>query len=371
VIEMESKTAVRVTQRDIAKAVGVSHVTVSNVLHSAHGARISPEIKREILQMAQLMGYEPRAATTHTIAIAVHPESLVTDILTNTLAVADKLLRGHGYRLTISTLGADSTGSLSQLFNQKTVDGVIFTEWFGAESECLHALRVPWVLLADTADPGERVDQIAPDTVRTSRRLTEHLLAHGHRRICVVTGRAGVGFHDRQVQGVREALRDANLPESCATVIYSHADSDIESELLREVRGENPATAVMVSSPGGAMVVLNRLQRRGVQVPEEVSVVSLTDNDRLLALRPRITATTVAGNDAVKMAIERLIERIARPELEPQRVAVPGILIERESVAQPGGPLPDEAFALRHLRELDSSQEPAAAGLGRTHVSAN
>jgi DNA-binding LacI/PurR family transcriptional regulator len=326
-----------VTQRDIAEAVGVSHVTVSHVLHRSQRSRVSAEMQRRIQRVAAEMGYTPRAVTTHTIAVAADPTSLWWDATANILTYADEVIREHGYRMAVSTLDATSMKTAPTLFYQKTVDGVIFTEWYARAARHFHALCVPWLLLADADEPGleGHVHQVGTDTVGTARTVTERLLREGHERFCILLGPISVGYHQRLMRGVLQALGNAGLPLDNVSVIRNDEEERIEMEdaLLPLLQSTHPPTAIITGSPGGAMVILNRLQRNGYRVPEQVSVISLTDSPRLTALRPAVTATTATGRKEVRLAVEALIEQIKRPQTAPQRALMMGEIIERDSVA--------------------------------------
>ena len=330
---MKEKIGGRVTQRNIADAVGVSHTAVSHVLHRPHQARISSDTQREILHMARQLGYEPRRSTTHTITIVVQPEGLWTDVTINILAAADEFLREKGYRMSVSTLSADNISTAAQLFNQKTVDGVIFTEWYGAKSKCLSSLRVPWLLLADATDVDKKFDQVALDTVVTAQRMTEYLLARGHKRICLAIGEAGIGYHERLKRGVMAALTAANLPASQLIVIHDVKSNSAERALVSLLEEKTPI-AIIAGSPGHTTLVLNRLQYHGFRVPEDVSLVSIIDNPRLVLLRPAITASTAVGTKTVQKAVMHLINKIEDPQAAPQQILISGEIIERESVAR-------------------------------------
>jgi DNA-binding LacI/PurR family transcriptional regulator len=197
-------------------------------------------------------------------------------------------------------------------------------------------LPVPWVLLADADDVGSGVDQVAADTVQTARMVTEYLLERGHRQLCLFTGRSGIGFHDRAKRGILEALCQAGLSSANLSVNQDEGprSPDFEEEIIPLLKqSKHSPTAVITISFGGAMVVMNRLHRCGFRIPEDVSVISLTDSPRLKALRPAVTSTTAVGFDVVRLAVERLIQQICQPETIPHRLLVPSEMIERESVA--------------------------------------
>ena len=174
------------------------------------------------------------------------------------------------------------------------------------------------------------------DTVKTAAKLTRYLCDRGHERICLITGEVRIGFHERLQRGLYQGLSEMGLPLDNATVIATESRKQERDEIGRKLLGDrkkrNAPTAVLTSNLGGAMVVLNQLQRAGYSVPEDMSIVCCTDNPRLEALQPSITATTATGRETAEKAVMRLIQRIKHPETAPGRVLIPGEIIERESV---------------------------------------
>jgi LacI family transcriptional regulator len=294
-------------------------------------------MQQKIRRVAAEMGYTPRAITTHTVAVVVDAFALWSDVTANFLVSADAALRQHGYHMAVSTLGVANMKDAPKLFTSKSVDGVLFTEWCPQAARHYKALTVPWLLLADADEPEleGHVHQVGVDTAGTAKQLTNHLINLGHQHFCVLTGAITVGNHHRVMQGVLQALGAAGLPLDNASVITNNDSTGIELEdsLLPLLEGAQPPTAIIAGSPGGALVALNRLQRNGYRVPEDVSVVSVIDGLRLTALRPAITATTATRNEQVPLAVERLIKLIKQPNLAPERLFLQGEIIERDSVA--------------------------------------
>jgi LacI family transcriptional regulator len=331
----------RVTQRDIAKAVGVSHVAVSHALHRPHATRtrISPQTRREILRAARELGYQPRGVTTHTIAFVVDKTALLWGEMSELLVCVDDVLRAQGFRMAVVTLDDSDVAAGQKMLGTKNVDGAILTEWYGGKIRRLISADVPWVLAADEdGELGEGVDQVAIDTVRTAAQLTEYLCAHGHRRICLLTGDAGVGLCERMRRGFYQGLQAAGVPPDNATLIMAgdpqRTREEIRHKLLGALKKKRAPTAVLASNTGAALVTLNQLQRVGYQVPEDMSLASCTGSSRLSALQPAITATSAYGRQVAEKVVHRLIERVKEPGLPLERVFIPGEIIERESVAR-------------------------------------
>lgn len=322
----------RITQQQIAERVGVSNVAVSNVLHRAHRSRISDSKQLEILRVAREMGYRPRQVTTHTIGFVVASGEMHLDASENAILFAHEILKARGYRMMFVMVDEANPESLRETLNTKTVDGVLFNCWCGGKIEELIGDDVPWVLLTEN-EVGEEVDQVSTDTVRVAFNTTRHLLELGHERLCLVTGSAGVGYHERLERGVRQAWTEAGVGAKQLKLIQVVHNAEIGAALMKQMKSSAPPTAVLTASAGKAVTVLNRLQSAGFGVPKDVSLASFGDGYRLTPLVPTISAATLFGRDVIEGAVERLIEKILAPNTPPRHTLLPGDYIERESVA--------------------------------------
>jgi LacI family transcriptional regulator len=312
---------------------------VTLALHRTHRTRISPQTRREILRAAREMGYEPRGVTTHTIAFVVDASDVWWGLTTNLLVYAERAMREHGFRMAVVMIGEEDLAAGKTLVTPKTADGAIFTEWHGGKIRRLISPEVPWVLAADEdGDLGEDVEQVAMDTVKTATRLTRYLCERGHERICLLTGSLRSGFHERLQRGVYQGLAEAGLPLDNLVTISATGVENERAEIQRKLIGarkrKTAPTAVVTGNMGSALVVVNQLQRAGCRLPEDMSLVTVVDRPHLTALQPAVTATTAASHSDAVVAVERLIQHIKEPGLAPQRVLIPGEIIERESVAR-------------------------------------
>lgn len=319
--------------------MGLSRPLVTQALTRAHRVRVSPETREEILRVAREMGYQPRNVTTHNIGFVVPSSQIGLDVVSNIFLTATRLLREHGFRLMLFTFDADDVASMRQLLNQKTVDGVILGEW--EESAIYHTIcaSLPTLVLADTPEISTPEDQISMDTVATAARAARYLLERGHRHIALANGPTYSGIIERTGQGILQALSEFGLPPENLHLLNAAAHGDaaededgIEAAIRRVLSCPQPPTAFITLSPGGAISLLNRLQKAGYRVPEDFSVLSIVDSERISNLSPAITATTGVGEEVVETAIRFLLNRIHHPETELQKVFLPGEIIERQSV---------------------------------------
>ena len=323
----------RVTQQQTAEIVGVSNVTVSHVLHRPHNARISEETRRDIVSVAQELGYSPRNVTSHTIGFVIAQSEMHLDTTENAIIFAHETLKARGYHMLFAMVDENKPESLRQVLNQKTVDGVMFNCWCGGKIENLLPDEIPWVLLSEDG-VGQPIDQVSTGTVESALQTARHLISLGHKRLCLVAGPQSIGYHKRLKNGLVEALKEAGLPTDIASVEVLD-NGEIGAPLLKHMASSQPPTAILAASAGKAIVVLNRLLGAGICVPRDVSLVSFGDSYRLKPLAPSISACTIFDRDVIEGGVERLIQKIKTPSSPPERTFLTGNYIERESVSTP------------------------------------
>ena len=323
----------KVTQQQIAELAGVSHVAVSYALHRPHLGRINAEKQREIQEIADRLGYQPRRMTTRVVGLCVSLRNLGLNVVTNTILFANAALAQRQYSLLLLAGDEAHPERFAQI--EKTVDGVlVFDQQLAAQ---MVPVSMPSVLIAD-ADPqtlAPNVDWIALDIEAAARAATRHLLERQHERLALLTGNEQSAFWEHQKSGFFGAIREAGLPPDAGQVVPVGGSAWVAGALEKLFAAPAAPTALLAGSAGYAAVSLTVLQNAGRRVPDDVSLLALEDGHHLAAMRPAISAHTQIEAAVVEAAVERLLTRISKPARckEPVRRLLPGALIERDSVA--------------------------------------
>lgn len=177
---------------------------------------------------------------------------------------------------------------------------------------------------------------LAFDNTGGARRLTEHLISLGHRRIGYVAGPADRTTTRHRLDGHRQALEARGLladterltVHGCAYDRPSGYDGALE--LLR--RGVAP-TAVLAANDTVALGVSAALREQGLRVPEDISVAGFDDLPYSVDAFPALTTVRIPLHSAGARAGRLALGRESAP---PGAVAtVPADLIARASTAPP------------------------------------
>jgi len=242
-----------VSIKDIARAAGVSHSTVSRALRNS--ALIRPATRERIQGIAREMGYSPDTIARSLVTGRTRTVGIVVTTITDPF-VAELVhgIENHALPSGYSTILASSGGeperevAAVEMLRAKRVEAVIVTSSrVGAlYLERLEAQEVPVVLINDhTSQAAPTTCSVTVDNRGGGRLATEHLVGLGHRRIAYVA--AAPGHYDgvERQTGYRQALDAASIPQDPGLVLAGDGRADGGERAFAALQTlAEPATAV-------------------------------------------------------------------------------------------------------------------------------
>jgi DNA-binding LacI/PurR family transcriptional regulator len=90
-------------------------------------------------------------------------------------------------------------------------------------------------------------------------------------------------------------------------------------------------TALFCANDLLAVGALSALAKRGLSVPEDVSVVGFDDSELARHSSPPLTTMRIYSRDMARSAVKRVLERIEGGALPPVRLEYPIDIVVRES----------------------------------------
>jgi DNA-binding LacI/PurR family transcriptional regulator len=307
---------------DVAARAGVSPGLVSLVLRSQPGP--SAATRERVLAVARDLGYRAdrtasllaRRRSRHLGVLMDVRNTFHADLVTHLDAAATSL----GYDLVLSTLTPtrDERRAVETLLDFRCEALILLGPEVPAARLNALGTELPVVVI------GRRVQSAAVDVVRAAddqgvAQSVGHLAGLGHRDIAFVDGGRGTIAADRR-RGYRQAMRELGLSSHIRIIPGDHTEEagiGAAAELLREppmagpVAGDRaPPTAVVASNDRCAVGLLDALARRGVLVPDALSVAGYDDS--ALARLAHVDLTSVSqdaprqAREAVALAVDRL-----------------------------------------------------------------
>ena len=333
----------RVSIKDIAKAAGVSHSTVSRALSDS--PLVSTETKERIQLLAQEMGYSPDAqerslvvGRTQTLGVVV--TTIVDPFIAEIVEAIENTAHGHGYSVILASSHADREREMAavRMLHSKRVDGVIVTSSrVGAlYRDHLDSLAVPVVLLNNHSEQrGPYTFSISVDNRRGGHIAATHLIELGHRRIAYVRGAADHSDDLARLEGYQEALIDAGISVDPALVVPSTGRVGGGARALPVLlQMSDRPTAVFCYNDITAVGLLRAAREMNVSIPRDLAVVGFDDVPLASYVEPALTTVAQPKGEMGRRAAEMVLELLSRGAEDGgavSNVVVQGELIVRES----------------------------------------
>ena len=328
------------TIQDVAKAAGVSPMTVSNVINDHPNVR--PATREKVLEAMALLDYRVNVAArnlrkgrTGTIGLAV-PEvnSAYYGLLAATVIAAAER---RGLRVSIEqTASRDNELDALSLSRNRLYDGLILSAAGMGQGDA-ERLRVdhPVVILGDRIF-GAPVDHVAMPNLDASHAATRHLIERGCRRIAIVCGAVEeVDTSSLRITGYRKALEDAGLSADRALVQQVDRLGMREgAERAREMAKSGlDFDGVFCVTDALAMGVLRGLADVGTRVPGQVKVIGFDNVSESEFFIPSLSSVDPDHDGMAERAVDLLIRRIeqTQPPARHQDVVGGFSLVIRES----------------------------------------
>lgn len=222
--------------------------------------------------------------------------------------------------LLISDTGGqlDRVPDLVRTFQEHRVEGILYVADFHKPLELtLPGNGIPKVLVNCFDELG--TPAVVPDDEGGQYALTKTVLAEGHRKVAYLTLAPTQEATKLRLRGYKRALAEADVPfdpklVQAADLFGSPGEHQLIWDALDKFfAGDNQPTAICCGNDRLAMAVYGILRRRGISVPEDVSVVGYDDH-RLISetLYPALTTAelpySAMGARAAQTLLDLLIE---------------------------------------------------------------
>lgn len=335
----------RPTIRDVSRLAGVSHMTVSRVLSDP--ALVLPATRERVVKAIADLGYVPDKGAGSLSSRRTRFIGLILPTLTNTnfAAIAHGLseeLKEVGYHLLIAYTDYDLDEEERQLSNllARRPEAILVagTTHRRASAKLLLMADVPVIELSDLASrPIQHA--VGFSNYRAGQEAARHLIARGFTRIGAIASEVDPDRGDHRGEerirgfaeelcahgiGVENILRHGNVPVS-----FDHGAAAIGILLAREPRLQ----AVFAVSDLSAVGVVMECQRRGIDVPEQLSVLGFGDFEIGRVINPALTTIHVDFHRLGRRAGMLLRELLSDDAKDDARIIDLGVtLIERASV---------------------------------------
>jgi LacI family transcriptional regulator len=217
------------------------------------------------------------------------------------------------------------------VLRSRRVDGmIVFTGRLSDQALCDLAKQLPVVVTGrDLAAPG--LFSLKFDDFEGARLATHHLLALGHRKIAFIAGDPVHPDAQERLRGYRAALEAAGVRYKAALVVPGkfHEASGVEA-VERLIDSREPFSAIFAANDQMAFGAALGLHRRGLRVPEDVSLVGFDDLAGAAHSIPPLTTIHQAAYELGVLAATAMLQLLAG-ETPSESLPAPRLIVRSSS----------------------------------------
>lgn len=315
----------RATLSDVARAAGVSPVTVSRAIRQPD--MVSDVLRQRVSEAVAALHYIPNTlasalASTRTNIVGVIVPSLTNGVFDDYVLAIEEVLQPAGIQVLVlnvhySELEEERAIQTLMGYHPEAmiITGVDQTE---RSRQLLGSAGVPVVQTMDVTD--DPIDlNIGLDHGEAGAAAVRYLHGLGHERIAHLTARGDPRARRRHAGYLRQmralGLSTLGLVQSLPRISNTEMGRELFSKVLADVPD---VTAVFTCNDDLALGTLFECQSRGMRVPDDIAIVGFNDLDFCVSSVPPLTSVSTGRRQMGQWAAQSILEIIRgsgeRPE---------------------------------------------------------
>ena len=327
----------KITLKELASQLGLSVASVSRALNDSH--EISEETKVKVRKLASDLDYRPnifasslRNNRSKTLALII-PE-LSNNFFTQVLKGVEHVANSKGYHVMVYGSGENSEKELSilQHLTNGRVDGILLSTCTGNHQgdhfKQLQDNNIPVVFFDRVLDRSP-YSKIVSNDFQSAYLATQHLISKACRKIMFLS--AGNHFSNikNRIKGFERALEEEG--ESFQGLILDFAGQHDQHQFLRnQLRAFQP-DAIFSSVENLAIVTYDVCADLGINIPENLKVLSYSNNEIARHFNPSLTTIVQPAFEMGKNAAENLLRYLKYEKEKGQILVLDSELVVRRS----------------------------------------
>jgi LacI family transcriptional regulator len=325
----------KVTLEHVAEEAGVSPSTVSRILNGT--AVVSDEKRAAVDAAIAKLGFVPNPvarglAGGRSMSIGVVTQSLDSPFYGVALRGIEDELDKAGYNALFVSghWNAAEEARCLEVLQSRRVDGIIVLTGRLSDQALRACAKTTPVVVAGRMLKASGLFSLKFDDLAGARLATEHLILLGHRRIACITGDPLHPDAVERLRGYRAALEEAGIAYDASLVApgqFHEESGRLAMEHLLD--GRQRFTAVFACNDQMAFGAALALYRRGLRVPDDVSLVGFDDLAGANFSIPPLSTIRQPAYEMGRMAAEAMLQLLSG--IKPRTTMPAPRFISRES----------------------------------------
>lgn len=317
-----------VTIYDVAREARVSMATVSRVVNG--NQNVKPETRNKVNEVIKKLNYRPNAvarglASKRTTTVGVIIPDISNVYYSQLARGLEDIATMYKYHSIISNSDNDPEKE-KEIFNNllsKQVDGIIFLGGTISEEikDLINQSSVP-VVVSGTNGKDDHIASVNIDFKQAAEEATQHMIEKGAKKFALVGGDYSKKAQDDVLQGLIKVLNQHHL-ELDEALHFSGKESYKEGIKAFEKLQNNMPDAILSISDEQAIGILHSALDAGVNVPEDLQILSFNNTRLVEMVRPQLSSVIQPLYDIGAVGMRLLTKYMNEEEIEEPNVILP------------------------------------------------
>ncbi len=325
--------------RQVAKRAGVSTATVSRTINNLS---VRPGTARRVRQAIEELKYFPNTHARSLVSGRSRIVGLIVSDITNPFF--PELVKGFedaatqkGYEVLLSNTEYDSsrmaTGVRRMLERKVDAVAIMTSEMDRSFTQELAGRDIPMVFL-DVGTVEKHVSNIKVDYASGISQAVEHLIGLGHRRVAFISGPADLKSARIRQSAFLKAMQKRGMGDPAWIETGNHRIDGGFQAMSRMLERTPLPTALLCSNDLTALGALRAIRRKGLRVPDDISVVGFDDIALAEFTEPPLTTVRLPREEIAGKAFEALLASLSDTTHMGAEYQISPQLVVRESTAR-------------------------------------
>ncbi|RDU99001.1 LacI family DNA-binding transcriptional regulator [Trinickia dinghuensis] len=332
-----------VTLAEVARRANVTGATVSNVLRNPQ--KVKPETVERVMAAIRELGYRPNLtaralARGRTSTLALLLSNIANPFYPEFVLAAEREARKRGYFLLVCNTDDDPaiTRAYLEQIAGSLASGVIVMntdlgegELAGIASKGVAVVLCMW----EHVQASRALPCVTTDFAAAGALAAAHLSGLGHRKFGVIFGGGSGGPQTIRLDGFAAALAAHGHSEKSLFIVRAHDSIESGYEAAAGLLRAKPAmTSIFATNDLMAIGAMQAAADLGKRVPDDLSVMGLTDIALAHQFRPALTTVRLPTADIAARSVALALEMVegGTPAQDVYVVRAPELVV-RESTA--------------------------------------
>jgi len=333
----------KITLKAIAKEFGVSISTVSKSLKDSN--EISLELKERIQAFADYYNYRPNSfalklRNQKTLVLGVVIPEITHHFFSKVISGVEKAANERGYNVMVCLSNESYQKEVMNvaMMANGSVDGLLVsisneTQSKGDFKHFYELIEedIPFVLF-DRVESSISCDKVIIDDVIGGHTATSYLIENGAKRLAMLTTPDYVDVGFKRKRGFENALNENGIPIDESLILKIDKDIDIDTQICALIDRKDFPDAIFAVNEIYAAIAIKTIQKLGLRVPQDISVIGFTDGLISHYATPAITTMKQHGFEMGMQAANILVDRLESHSHAPfETTVIPTTLKVRDS----------------------------------------